>query len=51
MYRVLARDLIASERPKGLDELELEEYTMLLEDKAFPTRTRPSIFLSPIPTW
>ena len=36
MYRVLARDLIASERPKGLDELELEEYTMLLEDKAFP---------------
>ena len=36
MYRVLARDLIASERPNGLDELELEEYTMLLEDKAFP---------------
>ncbi len=36
MYRVLAKDLIASERPSGLDELELEEYTMLLEDKAFP---------------
>ena len=36
MYRVLARDLIQSERPNGLDELELEEYTMLLEDKAFP---------------
>ena len=36
MYRVLARDLIESERPSGLDELEQEEYTMLLEDKAFP---------------
>ena len=36
MYRVLAKDLIASERPQGLDELELEEYTMLLEDKALP---------------
>jgi len=36
MYRVLAKDLIASERPAGLDELELEEYTMLLEDKALP---------------
>ncbi len=36
MYRVLAKDLIASERPPGLDELELEEYTMLLEDKALP---------------
>lgn len=36
MYRVLAKDLIQSERPPGLDELELEEYTMLLEDKALP---------------
>lgn len=36
LYRLLARDLIASERPEGLDELELEEYSMLLEDKAFP---------------
>ena len=36
MYRVLARDLIKSERPNGMDELELEEYTMLLEDKALP---------------
>jgi len=36
MYRVLAKDLIDSERPNGLDELELEEYTMLLEDKALP---------------
>ncbi|KGD63216.1 hypothetical protein Y5S_03491 [Alcanivorax nanhaiticus] len=36
MYRVLAKDLIGSERPAGLDELELEEYTMLLEDKALP---------------
>jgi tetratricopeptide (TPR) repeat protein len=36
MYRVLANDLINSERPTGMDELELEEYTMLLEDKAFP---------------
>ena len=36
MYRVLAKDLINSERPTGMDELELEEYTMLLEDKAFP---------------
>lgn len=36
MYRLLAKDLIGSERPTGMDELEAEEYTMLLEDKALP---------------
>ena len=32
----LSRALLDSERPKGLDELELEEYQFLLEDQAYP---------------
>ncbi len=36
IYGELSRDLMASERPPGLDELELEEYEYLLEDQAFP---------------
>ncbi len=36
MYRVLAADMMASERPKGLDELELEQYDLLLEEQALP---------------
>jgi len=36
MYRVLANDMLESERPKGLDELELEQYELLLEEQALP---------------
>lgn len=36
IYRRLAADLMASERPKGLNELELEQYGLLLEDQATP---------------
>jgi cellulose synthase operon protein C len=36
MYQVLARDMIDSERPPGLDELELEQYELLLEEQALP---------------
>ena len=32
----LSRDLMASDRPKGLNELELEQYEILLEEQAFP---------------
>lgn len=35
-YRKLAADLMASERPKGLSELELEQYGILLEEQALP---------------
>ncbi len=36
IYGQLSRDLMNSQRPPGLDELELEEYEYLLEDQAFP---------------
>ncbi|MCC2638294.1 MAG: hypothetical protein K0Q68_2013 [Moraxellaceae bacterium] len=36
IYRKLAADLLASERPKGLSELELEQYGFLLEEQATP---------------
>jgi TolA-binding protein len=36
IYRVLAADLMASERPRGLGELELEQYDLLLEEQALP---------------
>jgi tetratricopeptide (TPR) repeat protein len=36
IYGELSRDLMNSQRPAGLDELELEEYEYLLEDQAFP---------------
>lgn len=36
IYRKLAADLMASERPKGLSELELEQYGFLLEEQATP---------------
>ncbi|MBD3656181.1 hypothetical protein [Marinobacter sp.] len=36
LYRTLAQDLMASERPVGLNELELEQYDLLLEEEAFP---------------
>jgi len=36
LYRTLAKDLMASERPKKLSKEELEEYDSLLEEQAFP---------------
>ncbi|MEC8104476.1 MAG: tetratricopeptide repeat protein [Pseudomonadota bacterium] len=36
MYAKFSRGLLESERPAGMDELEEEEYTFLLEDQAFP---------------
>lgn len=35
-YRKLGADLMSSERPKELDEEELEQYDVLLEEQAFP---------------
>jgi cellulose synthase operon protein C len=36
LYRTLAKDLLASERPKTLKGDELEEYNALLEEQVFP---------------
>jgi tetratricopeptide (TPR) repeat protein len=36
LYRTLAKDLMASERPKTLKGDELEEYNTLLEEQVFP---------------
>ncbi len=36
IYQILSKDLMDSQRPKGLNEEELEEYTFLLEDQALP---------------
>ncbi len=36
LYYQLSRDLLASERPQGLDADESEQYDVLLEEQAFP---------------
>lgn len=36
IYRNLASGIMDSEMPNGLSELELEQYTLLLEEQAFP---------------
>ncbi len=36
LYAGLANDLMDSERPSGLNELELAQYDMLLEEQAYP---------------
>jgi len=36
IYQILSNDLMKSQRPKGLNEEELEEYSYLLEDQALP---------------
>lgn len=36
LSRQLARDLMDSERPQGLSDLELAQYDMLLEEEAYP---------------
>ena len=36
VYRQLSRDLMESQRPQGLNPLELEQYEILLEEQAYP---------------
>ncbi|WP_166268402.1 hypothetical protein [Marinobacter caseinilyticus] len=36
LYRILARDIAASSRPHGLNELELAQYALLLDEQAYP---------------
>jgi len=36
LYYMLSQDLMASERPQGLNEEEIEQYDILLEEQAFP---------------
>ena len=36
IYHQMAKDIMASERPKNLDELALEQYEILLEEQAIP---------------
>ena len=36
IYNQLSKDLMKSERPKGLNDLELEQYSILLEEQAIP---------------
>ena len=36
IYYEFSRDLLESERPKGLNEVELAEYELLLEEQAYP---------------
>ncbi|MDP9084645.1 MAG: tetratricopeptide repeat protein [Pseudomonadota bacterium] len=36
LYRQLGKDLMSSERPKGLSKDELQQYDVLLEEQAFP---------------
>jgi hypothetical protein len=36
IYRDFSRELLASQRPKGLSAEELEQYNVMLEEQAFP---------------
>ncbi|MCY4045295.1 MAG: tetratricopeptide repeat protein [Cellvibrionales bacterium] len=36
IYAILSKDIMNSQRPKGLTELELEEYDLILEEQAYP---------------
>ncbi len=36
LYQQLGKDILESERPKNLSELEGEQYTLLLEEQAYP---------------
>ena len=40
IYRQLAKDLMTSQRPSGLSELEREQYDLLLEEQAYPFEER-----------
>ena len=44
-YLVMSKDLMNSQRPKGLNDLELEQYDILLEEQAYPfEETSISVF-------
>ena len=45
VYRQLADDLMNSQRPKGLDELALEQYDILLEEQAYPFEDQAIVLL------
>jgi hypothetical protein len=36
LYTALAKSIMASDRPKNLSELEMQQYDILLEEQAFP---------------
>ena len=40
VYRQLSKDIMQSVRPDNLNELELEQYNLLLEEQAFPVEER-----------
>ncbi len=40
VYANLYRDILDSERPKGLDELTLEQYEIMLDEQAAPFKTK-----------
>jgi hypothetical protein len=42
IYRKLGLDIMKSERPKKLAAEQMDEYNSLLEEQAFPSRSRPS---------
>ncbi|PCK08150.1 MAG: Clp protease ClpB [Alteromonadaceae bacterium] len=46
IYKQLSADLMASQRPKGMDELALEQYEVLLEEQAFPFEEKAIDLLS-----
>lgn len=46
IYRSLAKALMSSERPKGLDSDALEEYNVLLEEQALPFEDKAIEFFS-----
>lgn len=44
LYQHLAKDLMASERPKGLDQDAMDEYNVLLEEQSTPFEDRAITF-------
>lgn len=44
LYRQLARDLNQSQRPRGLNAKELDQYNMLLQEQAYPFQNKAIAF-------
>ena len=42
LYQDFGKAMLASQRPKGLKKAELEQYNVMLEEQAFPSRRRRS---------
>ena len=40
IYQIMGEDLMTSERPKGLDADQLEQYDILIEEEAIPFEDR-----------